>query len=154
MTDDRKNWRKAFEMIGPETLRLRLEHRRNEYQVDYGREAELWLIEKDAEAAAIERCFCSLCVFERRKLAEAGSIEVRELAGLDAALIDDKGARFPRSQPLFKPRPSRCPPNDGLVLFSRPLNLAVDDLVRCREGFGWRAMADFKAAWEREPRDP
>ena len=55
MTGDRENWRKAFEMIGPETLRLRLEHRRNEYHGEYGREAEIWLLEKDAEAVAIER---------------------------------------------------------------------------------------------------
>ena len=48
MTGDRENWRKAFEMIGPETLRLRLEHRRNEYHGEYGREAEIWLLEKDA----------------------------------------------------------------------------------------------------------
>ena len=42
-------------MIGPEQLRLRLEHRRNEYAGDYGREAELWLFEKATEAAAIDR---------------------------------------------------------------------------------------------------
>lgn len=55
MPDQRQNWRKAFEMIGPETLRLRLEHRRIEYDGEYGREAEKWLLEKDAEAAALER---------------------------------------------------------------------------------------------------
>ena len=55
MTGDRENRRKAFEMIGRETLRLRLEHRRNEYDGEYGREAEIWLLEKDAEAVAIER---------------------------------------------------------------------------------------------------
>ena len=55
MSDERQNWRKAFEMIGPEQLRLRLEHRRNEYTGDYGREAELWLFEKATEAAAIDR---------------------------------------------------------------------------------------------------
>jgi hypothetical protein len=41
--------------LGPEQLRLRLEYRRNEYTGDYGREAEMWLFEKAAEAAAIER---------------------------------------------------------------------------------------------------
>jgi hypothetical protein len=55
MTDERQNWRKAFEMLGPEQLRLRLEYRRNEYTGDYGREAEKWLFEKAAEAAAIDR---------------------------------------------------------------------------------------------------
>lgn len=52
--DERQNWRKAFEMIGPAQLRLRLEHRRNEFAPDYAREAEVWLLEKDAQAAAIE----------------------------------------------------------------------------------------------------
>jgi len=55
MADERQSWRRAFEMIGPAQLRLRLEHRRNEYAPDYAREAELWLLEKDAEAAAVER---------------------------------------------------------------------------------------------------
>jgi hypothetical protein len=55
MTDERLSWHKAFEMIGPEQLRLRLEHRRNEMPPDYAREAEVWLLEKDAEAAAVER---------------------------------------------------------------------------------------------------
>jgi hypothetical protein len=55
LSDERQNWRKAFEMLGPEQLRLRLELRRNEYTGDYGREAEMWLFEKAAEAAAIER---------------------------------------------------------------------------------------------------
>ena len=52
--DEREAWRKAFASIGPETLRLRLENRRNEYHGDYGREAEIWLLEKDAEAASAE----------------------------------------------------------------------------------------------------
>jgi hypothetical protein len=55
MTDERQSWRKAFEMIGPAQLRLRLEHRRLEMRPDYAREAEVWLLEKDAEAAAVER---------------------------------------------------------------------------------------------------
>jgi hypothetical protein len=54
MVDERQNWRKAFEMIGPAQLRLRLEHRRNEFAPEYAREAEIWLIEKDAEAAAVK----------------------------------------------------------------------------------------------------
>jgi hypothetical protein len=42
-------------MIGPAQLRLRLEHRRNEFATDYAREAEIWLLERDAQAGAIER---------------------------------------------------------------------------------------------------
>jgi len=53
MNDERQSWRKVFEMVGPETLRLRLG--RNEYSGEYSREAEKWLLEKDAEAATVER---------------------------------------------------------------------------------------------------
>jgi hypothetical protein len=53
-TDQRQNWRKAFTMIGPKTLRLRMETRRGEYGGDYGREAELWLLEQDEKAIALE----------------------------------------------------------------------------------------------------
>jgi hypothetical protein len=55
MSDDRQSWRRAFEMLGPEQLRLRLEYRQNEYAGEYGREAERWLLEKAAEAKAIAR---------------------------------------------------------------------------------------------------
>ena len=55
MADQRQSWREAFEKLGPEQLRLRLESRRNEYTGDYGREAEIWLREKAAEAAAVDR---------------------------------------------------------------------------------------------------
>lgn len=55
MTSERQSWREAFEKLGPEQLRLRLEYRRNEYTGDYGRETEMWLFEKAAEAAAVER---------------------------------------------------------------------------------------------------
>ena len=51
MTDER--WRKGFEMTGPETLRLQLS--RNEFSGEYRQEAIKWLLEKDAEAAAIDR---------------------------------------------------------------------------------------------------
>lgn len=54
MTNERQSWRKAFEAIGPTQLRLRLEHRRAEFSNEYTREAEVWLLEKDAENAAIE----------------------------------------------------------------------------------------------------
>jgi hypothetical protein len=53
--DERQSWRRAFEILGPEQLRLRLEFRRSEYSGEYGREAELWLVEKAAEAATAER---------------------------------------------------------------------------------------------------
>jgi hypothetical protein len=55
MIDERQNWRKAFAMIGPEQLRLRLEFRRGELPPEYAREAEIWLLEKDAEKAATEQ---------------------------------------------------------------------------------------------------
>jgi len=48
--NEQANWRRAFEMIGPDTLRLRLEMRRGEYSGEYGRAAEKWLLEKKAEA--------------------------------------------------------------------------------------------------------
>jgi hypothetical protein len=51
---ERASWRKAFDMIGPMQMQLRLEHRRNEFGPEYAREAELWLLEKDAEAKATE----------------------------------------------------------------------------------------------------
>ena len=51
---ERASWRKAFDMVGPASMRLRLEHRRNEFAPDYAREAELWLLEKDAEAQRAE----------------------------------------------------------------------------------------------------
>ncbi len=54
MTDERQSWRRAFEKIGPAQLRLRLEHRRAEFPNEYAREAEVWLLEKDAENTAIE----------------------------------------------------------------------------------------------------
>jgi len=54
MDGERQSWRKAFEMIGPAQLRLRLEHRRAEFSDEYAREAEIWLLEKDAQNTAIE----------------------------------------------------------------------------------------------------
>jgi hypothetical protein len=53
-TNERQSRRKAFEMIGPAQLRLRLEHRRAEFSNDYAREAEVWLLEKDAETTAVD----------------------------------------------------------------------------------------------------
>ena len=54
MTNERQNWRKEFEMIGPETLRLRLETRRAEFSGECAREAEVWLLEQDAARARAE----------------------------------------------------------------------------------------------------
>jgi hypothetical protein len=50
MTDEERNWRKAFEMIGPDTLRIQLGHRRNEFGDAYARCAERWLLEQQAAA--------------------------------------------------------------------------------------------------------
>lgn len=80
---ERESRRKAFEKLGPEQLRLRLEYRRDEYAGDYGREAETWLFEKAAEAAALERIR-----FETiRRWAIIGSVVavVAAIAGLIAA---------------------------------------------------------------------
>ena len=49
-----ENWRIVFEMIGPTQLRRGLEHRRSKFSPAYTREVEIWLLEKDAENAAIE----------------------------------------------------------------------------------------------------
>jgi hypothetical protein len=58
MPTDLENWHKAFEMIGPETLRLRMEMRRGEYDGAYGRAAEEWLLKKKAEFDRLEAaCF-------------------------------------------------------------------------------------------------
>jgi hypothetical protein len=54
MTDEEKSWRKAFAMIGPDTLRLRLEFRRNEFSDPYARCAERWLLEQKAAADQVE----------------------------------------------------------------------------------------------------
>jgi hypothetical protein len=54
MPSELENWHKAFEMIGPDTLRLRLEMRRAEYDGAYGRAAEEWLLKKKAESDRLE----------------------------------------------------------------------------------------------------
>jgi hypothetical protein len=54
MPTDLENWHKAFEMIGPEMLRLRMEMRRGEYDGAYGRAAEEWLLKKKAESDRLE----------------------------------------------------------------------------------------------------
>jgi hypothetical protein len=75
---EHERWRAAFEMIGPETLRLRLEHRRNEYSGEYGRCAEMWLLEKDAESATTER--------ERFRTIRRWTI-IAGLSGIIAAIV-------------------------------------------------------------------
>jgi len=93
MTDERQSWCKAFEMIGPKTLRLQLG--RNEISGEYKREAEKWLLEKDTEAAEVDRkrfqkilWWQSLAVlrpssrrlparFQRGRLSGSGSNKVR-----------------------------------------------------------------------------
>jgi hypothetical protein len=54
MPTDLENWHKVFEMIGPDTLRLRMEMRRAEYDGAYGRAAEEWLLKKKVEADWLE----------------------------------------------------------------------------------------------------
>jgi len=60
MPTDLENWHKAFEMIGPEMLRLRMELRRGEYDGAYGRAAEEWLLKKKAgwDRSRSRRCSC------------------------------------------------------------------------------------------------
>jgi hypothetical protein len=48
--DQRPDWHRAFEKIGPDSVRLRLETRRNEMPPAYAKEAEHWLNEQDADA--------------------------------------------------------------------------------------------------------
>jgi hypothetical protein len=54
MPSELENWYEAFEMLGPETLRLRMEMRRAEYDGAYGRAAEKWLLEKRAQSDRLE----------------------------------------------------------------------------------------------------
>lgn len=48
------SWRNAFEMIGPDQLRLRIEIRRAEISDQYARAAEAWIMEQEAKKAALE----------------------------------------------------------------------------------------------------
>jgi hypothetical protein len=48
------NWRKAFEIIGSETLRLRLKSRPTEFSPYYARAAQIWLLEQDANKKALQ----------------------------------------------------------------------------------------------------
>ena len=51
---DEENWRKEFERIGPDQLRLRLEYRRQELPAQYARAAEAWILKEDAKKAVLE----------------------------------------------------------------------------------------------------
>ena len=53
-SSEQEGWRKAFEMIGPDQLRLRLEARRDEFPPQYARAAEAWILQQDAKKAALE----------------------------------------------------------------------------------------------------
>lgn len=55
MTAEEDSWRRAFEMVGPDQLRLRLESRRSEFSPQYARAAEVWILEQDAKKDALER---------------------------------------------------------------------------------------------------
>jgi hypothetical protein len=46
---ERASWREACDMAGPARMRLRLEHRRNEFSPEHACEIELWLLEKEKE---------------------------------------------------------------------------------------------------------
>jgi hypothetical protein len=86
MTTDaeRASWRKAFEMIGPETLRLRLENRPTHFPPEYARQAELWLLEKDAEVRIVEtRRFNTIRLWT---IAAAVAGAVAAVAGIVAAI--------------------------------------------------------------------
>jgi hypothetical protein len=54
MASELENWHKSFEILGPETLRLRMEMRRGEYDGAYGRAAEDWLLEKKKQSDRME----------------------------------------------------------------------------------------------------
>ncbi len=45
---ENESWSKAFERVGPKTLRLRIENERSGMQGEYLRAAEAWLVEQDA----------------------------------------------------------------------------------------------------------
>jgi hypothetical protein len=62
-----------------------------------------------------------------------GTIEIYELASLNAALIT-KAPAFPEASLCLSRGRHGVPPNDGLVLFSLPLNLAVDASAKASGG--------------------
>jgi hypothetical protein len=52
---ERRSWREACDMVGPATMRLRLEHRRNGFSPEHACEIELWLLDKEKELSDKDR---------------------------------------------------------------------------------------------------
>jgi hypothetical protein len=46
---ERASWREACDMAGPARMRLRLEHRRNEFSPEHACEIDSWLLDKEKE---------------------------------------------------------------------------------------------------------
>jgi hypothetical protein len=46
---ERASWREACDMAGPARMRLRLEHRSNEFSPEHACEIESWLLDKEKE---------------------------------------------------------------------------------------------------------
>jgi hypothetical protein len=46
---ERASWREACDMAGPARMRLRLEHRRNEFSPEHACEIESWLLDREKE---------------------------------------------------------------------------------------------------------
>jgi hypothetical protein len=53
-TEQEAKWRKEFEMVGPDTLRFHLVATPASFPTELKRCAEAWILEKEAEKAAIE----------------------------------------------------------------------------------------------------
>ena len=53
-SDQETQWRKEFEMVGPDTLRFNLAATPASFPTELKRCAEAWILEKEAEKAAIE----------------------------------------------------------------------------------------------------
>jgi hypothetical protein len=46
---ERASWRETCDIAGPARMRLRLEHRRNEFSPEHASEIESWLLDKEKE---------------------------------------------------------------------------------------------------------
>jgi hypothetical protein len=53
-SENEANWRRGFEMVGPETLRAQLATVLSNQSVEFKRCAEKWILEKDEEKTANE----------------------------------------------------------------------------------------------------
>jgi hypothetical protein len=80
---ERANWRKAFELIGAPTLRVRLEKERAGMPPEYIREAYAWLLEQDN--AAERRDEIRYQTMRRLTLIAAWGGAVAAVAGIIAA---------------------------------------------------------------------